>query len=540
MKKAVCFLVALVIAVGLIVTAVPTQVQAADGFTWTIEPQFDWAAEFSEGLAAVEVDGLWGFINRDGRFAIEPQFYQVSLFFDNGTTFVQDESGGQWRTIDRYGNTAQPQPWVSPFGLYVFMRDQQFGFRDADGVTVIEPQFRNARPFNEVLTAVTLDGDLWGFIDKQGNMVIEPQFNDVSIFDGGFIRVKADGLWGLFSVAGKILIEPQFENSWEVRFSEGMVVFEENGLWGYMDVYGNRVIEPQFGAAQIFSEGLAAVFYREDWKFIDKQGNTVIEPIMKASFAAGVFSEGMAIAIFSDGFSPDSNWAFINTAGEIVIILPENYTASAFSEGMAVVSNTQGLMGFISITGASTTPPATTPPPTTATNISTASDWAQAGITTAISAGLVPQTLQNYYTNNITRAEFTALAVLLYETITETEITGRTTFNDTNDINVQKAAYIGIVGGTGGGNFSPNMPFNREQAAVIISRLAYAIGQPFPQAAATFADNAQLSPWAADSVGQVQAANIMGGVGNNIFDPQGTFTREQSIITILRLFETLS
>jgi len=38
----------------------------------------------------------------------------------------------------------------------------------------------------------------------------------------------------------------------------------------------------------------------------------------------------------------------------------------------------------------------------------------------------------------------------------------------------------------------------------------------------------------------VQAADIMGGVGNNIFSPHGTFTREQSIITILRLFEFLS
>jgi len=34
------------------------------------------------------------------------------------------------------------------------------------------------------------------------------------------------------------------------------------------------------------------------------------------------------------------------------------------------------------------------------------------------------------------RAEFTAIAVHLYEIITDEEITGRVTFNDTNDVNV--------------------------------------------------------------------------------------------------------
>jgi hypothetical protein len=34
----------------------------------------------------------------------------------------------------------------------------------------------------------------------------------------------------------------------------------------------------------------------------------------------------------------------------------------------------------------------------------------------------------------------------------------------------------------------------------------------------------------------MQNTGIMGGVGNNRFDPQGDYTREQSIVTILRLF----
>lgn len=31
----------------------------------------------------------------------------------------------------------------------------------------------------------------------------------------------------------------------------------------------------------------------------------------------------------------------------------------------------------------------------------------------------------------------------------------------------------------------------------------------------------------------------MGGTGNNLFSPQMTYTREQSIVTIMRLYELL-
>ena len=184
--------------------------------------------------------------------------------------------------------------------------------------------------------------------------------------------------------------------------------------------------------------------------------------------------------------------------------------------------------------------PTEAPASTTTPNLSTASTWAHEGINNAVAAGLVPQSLQSQYTSNITRAEFAALAVALYETVTGREITGRTQFNDTTDINVQKMGYLGVVTGVGSGNFAPNNSLTREQAAVMLARLADALDQPLSSSAPTFADNGQISSWAVDAVGQMQATGIMGGVGNNNFAPQGDYTREQSIITILRLFDILS
>ena len=71
----------------------------------------------------------------------------------------------------------------------------------------------------------------------------------------------------------------------------------------------------------------------------------------------------------------------------------------------------------------------------------------------------------------------------------------------------------------------------------MLARLANAIGRPLPNISPTFADNYLISDWAFSATGQVQAVGIMGGVGNNRFAPVDTYTREQSIVTIMRLFD---
>ena len=99
---------------------------------------------------------------------------------------------------------------------------------------------------------------------------------------------------------------------------------------------------------------------------------------------------------------------------------------------------------------------------------------------------------------------------------------------------------LGVVTGVGYGNFDPNGTLTRQQAAVILVRLASVIGQPLSSVAPTFADNANISSWAIEAIGQMQSTGIMDGVGNNNFDPSGQFTREQSIITMLRMFDMLN
>lgn len=167
------------------------------------------------------------------------------------------------------------------------------------------------------------------------------------------------------------------------------------------------------------------------------------------------------------------------------------------------------------------------------------SSWAAKQVSQAVAAGLVPQNLQTQYTKTATRAEFCALAVELYETVKGAGITERATFTDTYDVNVQKMAALGVVNGIGNGRFNPEGQLTREQAATMLARLAEVIGKPLSASAPTFADNSSISSWAFDAVGQVKRAGIMDGIGNNTFSPQQPYTREQCMMTTLRMYEQM-
>ena len=165
------------------------------------------------------------------------------------------------------------------------------------------------------------------------------------------------------------------------------------------------------------------------------------------------------------------------------------------------------------------------------------SDWAAEAVDAGISAGIVPESLRAQYGQATTRAEFCALAVGLYETVTGTQITQRVSFSDTSDVNVEKMAAVGVVNGVGDGLFEPGRTLTREEAATMLSRLAAALGKPLSAQAPAFVDNGSVSSWAYDAVGQMQYSGVMGGVGENRFAPAEDYTREQSIVTIMRLYD---
>lgn len=174
----------------------------------------------------------------------------------------------------------------------------------------------------------------------------------------------------------------------------------------------------------------------------------------------------------------------------------------------------------------------TTPVP--AAQTAPAESWSQSIIESAAASGLIPEKFLSDCDKPLTRAEFCELAVGIYNKAVG-DIYGKISFDDTDDSNVQEMCYLGVVNGIGNGKFNPDGNVTREQAAVMLARLAKAMGHELPAGSVDFADKSSISAYAVDSVGQVKAAGIMSGDGNN-FKPGGIYTRELAIVTFMRMY----
>ncbi|MBS7527292.1 S-layer homology domain-containing protein [Fusibacter paucivorans] len=98
------------------------------------------------------------------------------------------------------------------------------------------------------------------------------------------------------------------------------------------------------------------------------------------------------------------------------------------------------------------------------------SNWAQKSVETLQSYKLFRDESFDRYQEDITRKDFVYFAVRLYEIIKdqEIEVDPNIHFADTDDLYVLKSATIGLAGGVGNGMFAPDTTLTREQLAVLV------------------------------------------------------------------------
>lgn len=179
----------------------------------------------------------------------------------------------------------------------------------------------------------------------------------------------------------------------------------------------------------------------------------------------------------------------------------------------------------------------------------TVSEWAKEEFDIANMLGLVPALTDNpAFTGNITREQFAELVVNMVEKVLGKEIAaaGSDTFTDTTNAAVLKACAAGIITGVGQGKFAPKTTTNREQIATMVYRAAQYIAQqtgkdltPKAGSVEAFADKAEISSWAVESVGKLAANDIMNGTSGTTASPKAACTVEQSILLMYRVYQNV-
>ncbi|MGI6029878.1 MAG: WG repeat-containing protein [Eubacteriales bacterium] len=449
------------------------------------------ADDFSEGVAAVkDFSGFYGFIYQDGQLFL-PYQYEYARSFQEGMAYVQ-QGGGKY-FINRVGDT------VLDVSQYAYVGD-----------------------FSQGLAPVERDGRQ-GFIDANGREVVACVYDSVLPYgEDGVALGQLDGVYYGLSVTGQRLFSLQCQQMFP--FSDGMAKFQRDGKVGYIDTTGREVIPAIYSTQSLnFSDGLAYVENSAAGLrgYIDRTGQLVLN--ISEYDKGGSFQNGYALV------EKNGKMAYLSAEGQVSDLI--------YSDGVALVEGRalaqKGSAVYL------------VQPAAVVQQFSTPDSWAAADIQKAIEQGLVPRQLQSEYRRNITRQEFCELLASMLErqlamgieTYGEQLGLQPVTYRDTASAEVRWISALGIASGRGEGVFDPQGSITRQEAAVMLANTMKLLGEPEEQAELTaYEDAGEIASWAQAGVEQVVAAGIMTGMTDSQFGPLEPYTRQQAIVTILRLY----
>lgn len=344
--------------------------------------RFDEVAQFSEGLAAVRIGSKWGYIDKNGHEEL-PFVFSKAGRFGNGLAPAK-KAGPCYGYINRSGQWAiQPQyPMAHAFDRGVAIVEKhtgeylRAGLIDTSGNYISKPRFLSIADFDaHGLAVVALGGfpTKYALLNLRGELITSDPFRFIGEFHEGLARVQLGDRFGFINTAGRLVIKAEFQKASD--FSEGKAAVWMDGRCGFIDRSGNIVIDPVFSRCMDFQDGKAIVFKGgRKAGLIDHQGAFVIQPEVNRLID---FNEGRGLVRdekyqfyyiteqnrFYDGFyekasrfrygmavvKVDGRWAVINQQG-IEIIPPKYDRIEQFEDGFAKV-RIRGFNGVTNLRG---------------------------------------------------------------------------------------------------------------------------------------------------------------------------------------------
>lgn len=274
-----------------------------------------------EGLVPAERDGAWGFMDRNGRWVIEPRFGLV-MPFRNGVAAAaeaqEDEeallSTAAWGLIDATGRwTVAPE--LQNLGRYgdahvMARRRDRWGLMNRDGTWRITPRFAQrdewldlAIPglepgFNEGLQrAATFANHGWTVVDARGRKLDAGTFEWLESVGLGrpdapaLNQILDQGLWGMTDRRLRALLPPELDE--EPTPSGGYLEAAHDGRVGCMDSRARWVVPAMFDELVSCSDGPVIGFVDGKWGVWTPGAGWILPPGDYASAAepwAGTFA----------------------------------------------------------------------------------------------------------------------------------------------------------------------------------------------------------------------------------------------------------
>lgn len=324
---------------------------------------YDYIGDFCDGLALVENDGQWGYINENGDEVI-PCVYEMAGPFSDGLAYVLPANEDKYVYIDTNGQIAlrTDYEFVRSFsgGAAPVSHGQEWALIDKKGNELTEFAYTSLIPYNyegEQIFVVQTPDNKYGILNKKGEVVLPCEYGVIDHFDQGVATLLEIGKGakkvGLVNVEGRIVLPFAYDG---IQLTgEGIVRLQSDSKYGFADLNGNVLMPCTYSEADNTFRDRRIAVYRDDngslkQGFVNARGIEVIPCQYDVAYELGTgalvrtgFAESRARVV------KDGKFGFIDRDGNE--ITPFIYTdANDFHRGVAAVRRNDG-WGFINLSG---------------------------------------------------------------------------------------------------------------------------------------------------------------------------------------------
>ncbi|MDR3616381.1 MAG: WG repeat-containing protein [Candidatus Obscuribacterales bacterium] len=302
----------------------------------------------------------WGFIDKQGKYVIAPQFNSGGTF-KNGIATICYGSGASCIkrvTINRKGNLIAPETetkeFVPPPPKVKRLPDGSSEFiccgELSDGIavqTLTLNKYVAEKSGSQTVYRVVHTEERLKLLNKSGETIKDlpgVRVRNGDKFSDGLLPVEIEKKIGYIDTRGTLIIKKQFDNGFSFKDGLACVVKRSRTgqLCGYIDKTGTIVIPYTYGSPRDFQNERALVSLPNGRTgFIDKAGKVVVSAPYRTNYHK--FSEGMATFENRDGAG------FIDKNGKIICRLKANRIGN-FSEGLCA-ARTGAKVGFVDKNG---------------------------------------------------------------------------------------------------------------------------------------------------------------------------------------------
>jgi len=309
----------------------------------TIQPNFQDAENFSEGLALVKLEGKYGYVNKSGKLVVAAE-YDDALAFNEGHAVVElkDKLG----MINRNGEFIIPPRYEDlgnlENGLSYFLLDSLYGYFDAKGIERIKPKYTEASDFENGKSIVSID-DFYGLIDVFGTTFIAMKYQGLRHYHDDIYLAMQNDYWGLIQLNGDTILP--FIYDYISKISNNRILIEKEGEFNYTDLNGHLLLTTwipvysEFKQLATFKNGYAKIKFEGKFNLIDTTGKKLFA---QPKENIGDYSSLIAV-------NKSDKWGYVNPAGAQII--PYNFTWANSFEGNYAIAGNDPFFGLINKQG---------------------------------------------------------------------------------------------------------------------------------------------------------------------------------------------